>query len=448
MVEVDMVPLTKNLSGFFCSLVKRDIPESTWKGVNRSILDMIECVYSSERSDSRIQGIYRTIKTNRQAGCRLWGLGEFASMQDAALYNASCGAISYRNSLIRQSGTHPMEIVAASCIAAAEEHGLKWDSVVLGVICGVEIVNRLGMALQKAGLKPSFRNTAICAPIGAAVGVSKTLGLEPNHMANAIALASHFSFGTNQWGKSGTGEDVFQAGFGARNGLLCAVMAGNGAVGADVSLEGDAGLLACYGAQEHAHVLTDGLGDSWSIDCLEYKPIGACLMTQTPAQAITRLVGDCGIGIDDVKDVKIMVCAQALRQPGCDSLEVGNLIQAKMNIRYVVASILAGSRISEIRWAPPYDSDVMDLMRRIRLIEKPEYTMTFPGRVATTIVVSTLEGKILEIEMEDFKSLSADESMELFRKVVDSKNGCGSAEMIAESLKDKSLTSEITRNWI
>ena len=222
---------------------------------------------------------------------------------------------------------------------------------------------------------------------------------------------------------------------GARNGYQAALLARGGAVGTPNAFDGSAGLLAAMGGKTDPAVMEAALFGRFRFMEIESKPIDGCLMIQTPAQLMECISRDYDVGIDDIERIVVTVSRQALNQAGCDSFSVENSVQAKMNIRYAVASVICNHGISGIRWKRPFDEQVTGLMRRIELVEEPAYTNRFPGKVSAGIYILLKDGRSIQHEQEDFQSLPVEQVKERFLRLTDLMDLKDTAKQILRELK-------------
>lgn len=265
--------------------------------------------------------------------------------------------------------------------------------------------------------------------------------LSEREFASAASFACHRASGNNQWAAAGTGEDVFQAGWGARDGVEAAELAGAGAVGTLESLEGEDGLLTCLGARKEAWHMLENLGKRFCILEVEHKPIDACLMLQTPCQLTKKIREQNTILPRKVEKIFLYVAGQAKRQPGCDCLQVENCVQAKMNLRYGVAQTLYGRD----DWENP-DQEMQCLIENIQVLEDPAFTVQFPGKVPARVQIWA-GGDCFEGAAADFMPLSPEEVRGRFAETWGRGFGTERAEKIihaVDSLENLTSMQELT----
>lgn len=429
------------LAAFFTELKQEDVPAAVQEKAKLCLLDVLECCAQAPEEDHRLKGALASVR--REAGygnAAVWGADWCVPAAEAAFVNAVRGSISYRNDLHRKSAVHAGAIVCAAALAAAEQSGAAPSQTLLGIIAGYESMIRLGEVLAVKGLHRGFRSSAVCAPFGAAVACGKVWGLSERELISAASFSCHSGAGNNEWACAGTGEDVFHAGWGARNGLQAAQLALAGAVGCASGLEGENGMLACFDAFDGLPLLTQELGRRYRILEVEHKPIAACLMLQAPCQAAERIAQQDGFSPDAITKIEIIVSAQAKRQPGCDAPTAENLVQAKMNLRYGVVQSLLGVTPC---WQPP-DVQMKTLMKRCVVREDHAFTALFPQKTAALVRV-TAGNHVFEDEEADFTPLQPEQVEARYHSSCKSWLGSEREAQLFHAVKHMEQLSDITQ---
>ena len=396
-------PITKTLADYTAALRVDALPEAVLDKLKLCIRDALECCLSPMR-DQRSDAAFSSISRSPALPCTLFGTAEHASAADAAFYNTVKGALTSRNDSSRTAICHPGSILIPVTFAIAQQTGASGAAVLEALLAGYETMIRLGSALVAANINGSWRNTSLVAPFGAAFAAAKLLGLDARQIASAASFSCHFAGGVNEWAVAGTGEDVFQNGWGAHNGIFAAQLAAAGAVGCDSILEGKSGLLSALDALDTQKLLTEGLPDTFRILEVIHKPINSCFMVQGPAQTAQRLLQEAGTPIApaQIKSVEIDVAGQAKNCPGCDNnRSIGSLVQGIMSIQLGVASTLVRGSCDGINWAPPIDEAILQLMRRCHLREDPQMTAAFPQLQGARIRVQLQDGRCFAAHQPD-----------------------------------------------
>ena len=274
------------------------------------ILDALECAFSRP-VDPRKKSAFESVpawKADTPGAVLLLGSDKYTDEGNATFVNSVFISSSPRIDIDKEKACHAGSVVIPSALATAEARHLDGKRLIEGIVAGYETMIRLGYAFEGAEMPRAFRPTAIYAPYGSAFAASKTMGLDADTTARAVSLACHTASGFFEWSESGTGEDAFQSGWGARNGLQAALLASGGVPACHSILEGKTGFLAAFGALKKADLLIDGLGETYLSEEILKKPIAACLMVQAPCQLVEKISRTEGFDWHNVQKVTIHVC--------------------------------------------------------------------------------------------------------------------------------------------
>jgi len=136
---------------------------------------------------------------------------------------------------------HPGACVIPAVLATAELDGAGGRDALMGLVAGYEVECRLAGDFLPSTQARGFRSSPVYGTFGAAVGASKTRGLDENGMHSAIGWASTFTAGL------GEGSHAFHEPFAARSGVLASVVASDGEFpGSERSLDGRAGFYNAF----------------------------------------------------------------------------------------------------------------------------------------------------------------------------------------------------------
>jgi 2-methylcitrate dehydratase PrpD len=144
------------------------------------------------------------------------------------------------------SQCHLGAAVIPAVLAVAEREARTGCHALAAIIGGYEVAAVVGEPLVAEVVSRGFRASSIFGTLGAAAAAASLLGLDERGIAGAIANAASLSAGLTETWLAGSSEWVWQLGAAARNGVLAARLAAEGARGAPSALEGDAGLAAAF----------------------------------------------------------------------------------------------------------------------------------------------------------------------------------------------------------
>lgn len=394
------------------------LPPHVSAGAKRCIREALQNLFASRTSgkpDLRREAALKTASASPGVSgpCRLLGTAHTGSMEDAAFYNGISISSSPRLDCYRPALCHPGSVSVPAAFAAAEAFGKSGKAVLEGIIAGYEAMIRLNLALQTGHISSAVRRTALSASFCGAVTASKVLGLSAEETASAAGLACHFSFGTNEWLLSGTGEDAFQSAWGAKCGIHCARLAAAGATSSPSALEGAQGLFRAYRAEQGAEAFLQNLGKHYLIEEIEHKPVNACLLLQSPCQAAEAVSRKYHPHPETIAEIRIALPGQVLLQSGVSATRVATAGQASNSVPFGVASALLLGNCRHIVWNPPFPENVSKLMERCRLTEAPSFSACFPHSLPVSITLLLKDGRKLSYAQQDYQVLDNQDSLDL-----------------------------------
>lgn len=438
----------EQLAEYVSALKWEDMPSQVHDKLKLCVRDALECCLSPMQ-DIRSRAAFSSVeKDGPSHRATLFATGHRASAEDAAFYNTVKGALTSRNDSSRTAICHPGSILIPVVFGLGEEKKLSGKQVLEAILAGYETMIRLGNTFVSARINGSWRNTALVAPFGAAFAAAKAMGLNTLQTASSASFACHFAGGLNEWAVAGTGEDVFQNGWGARNGILAMRLAAAGAQGCLSILEGKNGLLTALGAQEQKTRLTERLGEEYKILEIMHKPIDSCFLVQGPCQAAQNLVDqnkEKTWRAEDIDNVCIEVAGQAKAYPGCDNNSgISSLVQGIMSIQLGVASTLVRGSCDGIVWAPPIDRDILDLMRKCTLRENHDMTERFPQKQGARVTVKMKSGASYSYYQDDVRPLTPDQVNSRFAKTACKQLGKEKADQLEKAIENMEYSADVT----
>lgn len=404
----------QQLANYFSALDLSRVPEEVVHKLKICIFDALECCISPV-TDGRCTAALDSVRKDFPgAQAALFRTEHRADAADAAFYNTVKGAVTSRNDTCLSAGCHPGSLLIPEVFALAEENGAGGRRILEAILAGYETMIRFGSVLA-GRINRAWRSTAVEAPVGAAFAAARLEALDPFRTASAASFSCHMCSGVNEWAVAGTGEDVFQNGWGARNGILAMRLAKAGAPGCSTILEGNSGLFRAFGIADGMERLVEGLGETYHIMRVIHKPIDSCYMVQNPSQTAAKLLREHPeVRAEDIRRVRIDVTKSARNYPGCaNNQHIGSLVQGIMSIALGVASVLYQRDCSQIRWAPPVEPEILDLMRRCDVEEDEQFTAL--GRGSARVTVFMKNGASWSAQQETLIPLTENEVMDRFQ---------------------------------
>lgn len=398
------------LSDFAAGLSLDVLPPDVVELAKLCILDTLSSCLTINGAP-KAQAALRSIAINSTKGpATIYGTPHSASAADAAFVNAVSAACPSRSDTLPGPASHPGLVIVPTVLALAEAYGRSGRSVIEGVVLGYEIMARLGRVMVTPEIAEIFRPTGITGPTAAAIAGAKTLGLSVERTVSAGSLGSHTASGFNEWAHTQTGENVFHAGFCARNSITAVLLAEAGILSAPSIIEGPAGLLAGYGARDRASRITQDLGKSYEMMELIFKGAPACIFIQTPCQLAESVARKNGIAAADIESVEVSVVQAAAQYPGCDNKgPISDHQGAKNSIQFSVASVFCKGGVRDSNWLDFHSVEANELASRITVSVDAGMTAQFPAKQGARLTVRLRNGNRVDEIQNDLLPMTKEQ---------------------------------------
>lgn len=290
-------------------------------------------------------------------------------------------------------------VMVPSLMALAEAHGKSGRDVITALIAGYEVAIRIAKAINPGHRQRGFHTTGTVSAIGAAAAGAKLLGCDVNAIASAIGLGAMQSAGIQSYLDDPCMAKPFSPGKSAFNGTIAAVMASRGFTGPKKALECREGFFNAYCEDIRVADLLDGLGTSYVIMEVGFKPHAACRYAHGPIDLAQQFFED-GIRLEDVQAINVHMCELSIRQSSKPAPP--NLNAAMGSTQFGVALALETGR-NGLRdyWDGFKNQNVHKASAGITtLVSEPAYGMT--GRQAS-VELTLKNGKVVKHEQPEPK---------------------------------------------
>jgi 2-methylcitrate dehydratase PrpD len=232
---------------------------------------------------------------------------------------------------------HPAGPVASALFAIAEAYGpVTGHDFITAFVAGVEAECKLGLSVYPEHYDVGWHITSTTGSIGAAVGVSKLLGLNTTTMQSAIGVAATQVVGMQEF--FGSDTKSFHIGRAAQGGMLAALLAKNGYTSSLQALEAKYGWLHIVSTRENATAYFDQLGTIWEIEKNTFKPF-PCGIVMHPtidgAIQINEEARNKSLSVQDIKSVELRVNPEVLVLTGKTDPQTG--LEGKFSIYHATA---------------------------------------------------------------------------------------------------------------
>lgn len=312
---------------------------------------------------------------------------------------------------------HPSASVVPASLAAAESTGASGAALVGAIAAGLEITVRLGMAGYDpdanggAGQSVYFEHgqhaTSMCGAIGSAASAAILLGGDAGDAAHAMAIAASMASGIIEANRTGGTVKRIHCGLAAQAGVTAARLVRSGLTGPPTALEGRFGFFSAFLRDEwRLAPVIDGIGETWSVADIFYKPYPANHFTHGGIEAARRMRA-AGLRPEEIVSAHLGVPTPVVRTIG-EPLDVKQSppsgYQAQFSGPYTVATALLGGSglgfgLDDVTDEMAQDPQRRALAARITVAGDPRCDAVYPNQLPAVLTVHTTDGRMLVEEV-------------------------------------------------
>ncbi len=364
--------LSDTIAGFVAGQRFEDLPASTVTAAKRVLLDASGAIWAASGLASEVEPFIALARSVGAGPCAILGTGHNVSAPMAALANgAMAHAIDYEDAFDRAPG-HPNASLVPALIALAQAEGpVDGRRLIAALAVGCEVSCRMGLALRRPMEAGGWYPPPILAGFGAAAGAANLLGLSAGQVRDALSLMlCQVTMPGEIKHSAGTVIRAVREAFPAQAAVQSALLARDGLAGFEAPLEGKSGFFALYAGGEYdAAELTRGLGESFLIEQLTFKPWPSCRGTHAAIELALDLRATHGIDVARIKRIEIECdgIQRMLVEPLARKAAPANAIDAKFSIPFTCALALVRGRVGldDFDAASLHDRTILGLAARI-----------------------------------------------------------------------------------
>jgi 2-methylcitrate dehydratase PrpD len=387
---------SRELIEFVHALKLETLPPDIVRRAKGALLDSLGCtLFGSLQTWSKIMAA-EMLAEGSSGHSTIVGHTRTVSAPAAALCNGTATHGFELDDLLDEAIVHPGAIIVPAALAAAESVNAPGSRLLLGIVAGYEVLNRIGLA---AGTEPAhrgFHKTTIIGPVGAAVAAGVILDLQPEQLMAATGLACSTSSGIKSFA-AGTGGGMMKrmhCGRAAESGVRMAQLAARDFTGPPTAIDGKFGLLEVYGGKTaRPELLTEGLGKDWAMTSIFVKVYSCCSWIQGAVQQLVGLRGPKPLKPDEIRQVRIGVSAYAAKNNG-EPAPVDTM-GAQYSFPYCAALALAGDPTDPGMYLEKEigNSERRALARRVELYTDAQMEAAYPKHYGSRIELVLANGE-------------------------------------------------------
>jgi 2-methylcitrate dehydratase PrpD len=409
-----------DLARFVVETDYKDIPDDVVRYDKDIILDTLGVLIagSSAPACKEVVEVVTEMGGKKESSILVFG-GKVPAMM-ATLANATMAQARDFDDTHDEAILHPHCAVLTTALAAAEAVKASGRELLAGVILGVEVECRIGVAIRTP---LAFVRTGTLGYFGATAAAGKVLGLSQGELLNAFGIMYSQVSATMQPVVDGALVKRMHPGFAGKGALLSCYLAKKGVIGCKGVLEGEYGYLNLYerGAYDRDRI-TNRLGDRYEVSALSIKPYPCARDMHGALDVAVELFREGKVDPKKIKEVLVIMPQAAFDVSGKPYAEISGheVVEAILNGAYCTAVALVYGRVEIGAFTPEgvKDPAVVSLSKKTKVILDPD--LPKKGLVPMTVKLTMEDGSVIERVAEDLKGsstnpLSAVELEEKFR---------------------------------
>ncbi len=337
-------------------------------------------------------------------GATLWGCGETATAEIAALANATMAFHLELDDVHRTSHTHPGISVIPAALAICEERKLTPEEFLTAVVVGYDAVTRVGMAVSPSiYVDRVFLAPGTLAPLGAAAAVANLCRLSEDETAKLLGAAAFLApLALFEAFAKGAPIKNTAMGWGNLIGIWGAKLCAAGLFGPVTAVEGNFGYAKATASTYDLRKIEDPANVNRGILNTGIKPYSCCRQHHSAVDAILELREKNGLRPEQVERICVRTFAVASR----GKHQVPDTVaSATYSAPFTVASaLIAGSC-----WREQYteerirDANVLALAAKVEVVKDDGLDALYDEKWPAIVEVQTKDGRFLSARRDIMK---------------------------------------------
>src|SRR5512134_3994663 len=311
--ETQISAVTRRLSGYIASAVRRALPAAVIEKTKHHILDTIAAMVSGSRLRPGEQAISYVTTLGGIKEASVVGSEIVTTAVNAALANGMLAHADETDDSHAPSLTHPGCGIVPAALAVAERERRSGEALLRSVALGYDICARLTQSLNAYEFREDGHSTHSFGPMfGAAAAAAALFRLDDSRVRHVLSYTAQQASGISCWMRDEEHiEKAFDfGGMPARNGVTAAAMVAHGFSGVEDVFSGERSFFVAYGRSPRPEVLVQGLGEDYEILRTNIKRWSVGSPIQAPLDSLALLLKENPIKPEQVEKVVVRVAHQ------------------------------------------------------------------------------------------------------------------------------------------
>lgn len=335
--------LAADLAAFVAGLSYTDLGDAVVDATKANILDTLVCAVAGSTAPavSEVRALVEEWAGSEQADAWVFG-GRYPAHHAAWLNSAISHARDYddtHDAAILHAG---ISCVPAAIAAAQMAGGVDGKNLITAVAAGLEVITRLGTAIEVDIVESGFIYSSLLGYFGATAAAGRALGLNELQMWDAFGIVYSSVAGNHQVTRDASLMKRLQPGLAAQAAVVAVQLAARGVKGAREVFEGADGFNRIYlNDRVDVDIAREGLGSRFELLNLSYKPYPCCRDTHSAIDATLETRGATRRSTADIARIRVGVTGpgyQMVCVPEAVRLAPTTIVEAQFSIPYTVAA--------------------------------------------------------------------------------------------------------------
>lgn len=387
---------TEYLSDYAFRLRYADLSADAIHQAKRTLIDTLGCGVGAFDGEPAV--VARRIASRSQGDppARLLGTRQRSSLDMAAFANTALVRYLDCNDTYAARGTgHPSDMIPA-VLAAAEARGADGRAVITSIVLAHEVFCRMADEVPLKGW-----DQGLFVGIATACGAGTILGLDAAALGHAISIAitSGIPLGVSRIGELSMWKGCATAAA-VRTGVFAAQLAADGMTGPPAPFEGRDGLWQHLGIDAPKWGRFGGHGESFRINATSFKAYPSVVHTQGSIGLALELRSQ--VAADQIASARVSVYGDAVRRTASEGEKWDPKTRetADHSTPFLVAAAWQDGAVTPATYTPSriQDPSLRPLIKKLTVVEDPDFTRRYPAEACTRIDVTTTDGRRLTAE--------------------------------------------------
>lgn len=400
----------EQLSKFIVDFDLNKVHKSVIKMTKMCIMDSFAVAVGASKEEliqDIIEGYKLIYPQDNEKDVFVWGHNIKFPVTQAAFLNSLMGHRLELDDVHTNSKTHIGTVVVPAAICLAQYLKSTGKEFLEAVICGYEVMSRIGMGLGVSSHRnKGWHVTSTAGTFGAAAVAAKLFKLDEQKTTYALGMAGTQSFGLWSFLEDSASSKILHPARATSSGIEAAILAKAGMSGPKSILDAkDGSLFRAMSDEYDLSLVTKDLGSVFEILNVDNKPYPCCRSTHCTIDSALYLRDKYNIDINQIKEIEVETYLVGYKQCGVTegSKNPKTPIEAKFSTPYTVAKALIKGKVTleDFELKSILDESVHTLLKKVIVKPNEEFTKRYPEHWGCKTKIIMADGQEFQAEIAD-----------------------------------------------